>query len=210
MAAMVLVVAACAGDSSADTTASLPPASTIGQTTTIETPDTTTTVPSSTTTDKSSVVQEFVDRRSDGRIVESMELTTTGVSETFIERIKGLAAWNFRSEQAGPCEESPEGTFHCPMLEYTDFHTIAGISPWTNEMVVTVNDEGIITATSHNLVELAEIRRFNSDFQLWLRSAHPEEADRMNGTVMTLLFTEDDALTALEFVEEFVAFQSEG
>jgi hypothetical protein len=160
--------------------------------------------------DKESIVQEFVDRRSDGRIVESLALATSDVSETYIERIKGLAAWNFRSEQAGPCKETSVNMFHCPMLEYTDFHIAAGMSPWTNNMLVTVNDEGVITDTNHRLVEFHEVRVFNAEFQRWLEATHPAEADSMNGAVMTLSFTEDDALIALRFVDEFVVFQSEG
>jgi hypothetical protein len=200
--ALALAVAGCSSDVVESTT-----------TTTLAASATTTTLAASATTstvDKSSVVQEYLDRRSDGRIVESLQLTTPEVSEEYLVRQKGLAAWNFWSEQVTPCRESPPGTFTCVMSGYTDFHTIGGMGPWTNRTVVKVNDEGIIYSVSNDLLEWTEVSRFNGEFQTWLESAHPEEAARMSGTVMTSSFTEDDALIALRFVEEFVASQSEG
>lgn len=203
--ALGLVVAACSGSGEATTTTGL-----AEDTTVAPPPPTTAEVATTLAFDGQSVVQEYLDRRSDGRIVESLELATLEVSETYTERQKGLAAWNFRSEQAGPCVEAPPGTFTCPMLEYTDFHTIAGISPWTNNTVVKVNDEGMIYEVLNRLVEWPEVRRFNEQFQEWLTSAHPEEAAKMTGPVMTLSFTEDDALIALQYVDQFVDSQSDG
>jgi hypothetical protein len=203
---VVLAVAACSSDVGESTTTSIVSTTTVA--------DETTTTPATSTTalavDKTAVVQEYLDRRSDGRVVESLELATTEISEEKSFRQQGLAAWNFRSEPAEPCTESSPGRFLCPMHEYTDFHIVAGLSPWTNMMVVEVNDEGIITAAHNNLTEWSRIQDFNQEFQTWLESAHPDEAAQMNGAVMNRSFTETDAVIALRHVEEYVASQSEG
>lgn len=152
------------------------------------------------------VVEEFVDRRNDGRIVASLELATKDVADRFRDRIEGLAAWNFRSDVAEPCEERFPGTFSCLMSEYTDFHTVAGLSPWLDRMTVTVNDDGVISDLSFIIISFGvNIAPFNDEFSEWLAQAHPEEAAKMNGVVMTRVFTAADALIATRFVEEFVA-----
>jgi hypothetical protein len=156
--------------------------------------------------DKLSILAEYVARRSDGRVIESLELAAPDVADLYQQRIGGLAAWNFRSEQVGSCTESPAGTYSCEMLEYTDFHASSGLSPWTDQMTVTIGDDGVITDISHRIVGFGSgVDLFNKSLSTWLATAHPEAAERMNGEVMTLSFTADNALIALEFVQEFVA-----
>jgi hypothetical protein len=154
------------------------------------------------------VLEEFIDLRNTGQVLASLELATAEVADLYRERAGDLEAWNFRSEQAEPCEEVPvgRGTYRCRMLESTDFHSVGGLTPWVDRMTATIDEAGLITDVSHDIVNFdSGVQVFNTRFQRWLADAHPDAAEEMNGVVMTRSFAAQDALIALEYVEEFIA-----
>ena len=96
------------------------------------------------------------------------------------------------------------------MLEYSDFHAVGGLSPWTDQMTVTIDEAGLVSNATHNIVNFeATVELFNRRFSTWLAVAHPDAEEKMNGAVMTRSFTAEDALIALQYVEEFVAQSGE-
>jgi hypothetical protein len=209
--------AACSSGSDAPVRVAQPPAEvtvvpTVVVTATPE-PGTPTSVPptagvAESPVDRQAVLQEHIELRNTGQMLASVELATVDLAEEYRGRLGGLEAWNFRSEQAEPCKEYSPGNFLCDMLERTDFHAVGGFGPWNDRMTVKINEAGIITQTSHQTnTAVNGIAVFNRSFRSWLADAHPDEAEKMN-VLMGPNFTAEDALIALQYVEEFVA-QSE-
>jgi len=205
IAVMILIAAACGssgGDTSTTTTAAQTTTTSVAATpasptTTVEEPDTTVGSPPA-------VVEEFIELRTSGQAVASLDLATADVADDQ-DFAGGLEVWNLSGELTEPCKETFSG-FRCVLSEQNDFHAAGGLGPWTAPLTLTVNEAGLISAINASIVEWrSTISPFNARFMAWFGLAHPEVAAQMSGAPMSDTFNPEDARLALEYVDEFVA-----
>ena len=156
------------------------------------------------------VVDEFIERRARGRLVEALELMTPDAAEANREFYSALVEWNLRGVPMEPCVEltsSDPGTgrYQCTIYEVNDFHDALGLGAWTSVLIVAVDENGMISSVLHSTYEWEdEVAPANSRFTNWIRDAHPEVAEQFPTPVMGSKFDAEMARTALQFVDEFV------
>ncbi len=84
--------------------------------------------------------------------------------------------------------------------------TAGGLSPWESHLTFTVNEANQISDMSFNVIEWdTKILPFNTQFFSWLTEAHPEVAAQMGFPPMGFGFNAENAETALQYLDEFLA-----
>ncbi len=155
--------------------------------------------------DQGTVVEEFIDRRSSGQRVASLELATAEFANSERDYQAGFEAWNARAELVEPCEELPPKAFRCVLLETNDFFAAGGLGPWETRITISFNEANQISDLSFDVVDWDKYNSpFHNRFLSWLRDAHPEEAAGLGVTLLNDLNAEN-ARIALQYVDEFVA-----
>ena len=150
------------------------------------------------------MVEEFIDLRSSGQLVASLELATAEFANSERDYQAGFEAWNARAELVEPCEELPPLAFRCVLLRTNDFFAAGGLGPSETRILISFNEANQISDLNFGSSDFDNTSRFHNSFLSWLRDAHPEEAAGMGATLMNDLNAEN-AQIALQYVDEFVA-----
>lgn len=152
------------------------------------------------------VAEEFIELRSRGDLTAALELMTDELAEQERDFFEGLEVWNIRGKLVAACRELSVVQVGCTLSEEDDFHAAGGVTPFSTNLRLTVNDAGLISSAAIGVTQWGTtLQPFNNRFIGWLQEAHPEEAAKMTGVPMSEAFNADDARIALQFVDEFVA-----